>query len=107
MIEILSAKKFQMKLKATIQASGRLGFTDETAKALHLEAGVPIKFARDDEKDVLYLARVQESDEDSFEVKKSGDYYYLATRSLFDTLGIEYRTHSVCSCCNTRRTDGW
>jgi len=31
MIEILSAKKFQVKLKATIQASGRLGFTEETA----------------------------------------------------------------------------
>ncbi len=95
MIEILSAKKFQMKLKATIQASGRLGFTDDTAKALHLDAGVPIKFARDDEKDVLYLARLQESDEDAFEVKKSGDYFYLATRTLFDTLGIDYRNHSV------------
>lgn len=95
MIEILSAKKFQVKLKATIQASGRLGFTDETAKALHLEAGVPMKFARDDERDTLYLARLQEGDEDSFEVKKSGDYFYLATRTLFDTIGIDYRTHSV------------
>lgn len=95
MIEILSAKKFQVKLKATIQASGRLGFTDETAKALRLNAGVPMKFARDAEKDVLYLARLQEGDEDAFEVKKSGDYFYLATRTLFDTLGIDYRNHSV------------
>lgn len=95
MIEILSAKKFQVKLKATIQASGRLGFTDETAKALCLNAGVPMKFARDAEKNVLYLARLQEGDEDAFEVKKSGDYYYLATRTLFDTLGIDYRNHSV------------
>ncbi len=31
MIQILSAKKFQVKLKATIQSSGRLGFTDETS----------------------------------------------------------------------------
>ncbi len=44
MIKILSAKKFQMKLKATIQASGRLGFMDEAAKALHLDAGVPMNF---------------------------------------------------------------
>lgn len=95
MIEILSAKKFQVKLKATIQASGRLGFTDETAKSLRLDAGVPMKFARDNERDVLYLARLQEEDEDSFEVKKSGDYFYLATRTLFDTLGIDYHTHSV------------
>lgn len=95
MIEILSAKKFQVKLKATIQASGRLGFTEETAKTLQLESGVPMKFARDDEKDILYLARLQETDEDSFDVKKSGDYFYLATRTLFDTLGVDYRNHSV------------
>lgn len=95
MIEILSAKKFQVKLKATIQASGRLGFTEETAKALRLESGVPMKFARDKEVDVLYLARLQEKDEDSFEVKKSGEYFYLDTRSLFNALGIDYRANSV------------
>ena len=95
MIEILSAKKFQVKLKATIQATGRLGFTEDTANALHLDVCVPMKFARDDEKDVLYLARLQEGDEDSFEVKKSGNYFYLDTRALFDTLGIDYRNHSV------------
>ncbi len=95
MIEILSAKKFQVKLKATIQATGRLGFTEDTANALHLDVRVPMKFARDDERDVLYLARLQEGDEDSFGVKKSGNYFYLDTRALFDTLGIDYRNHSV------------
>lgn len=95
MIEILSAKKFQVKLKATIQSSGRLGFTEETAKVLHLESGTPMKFARDNEQDALYLARLQEKDEDSFEVKKSGEYFYLDTRSLFNTLGIDYRANSV------------
>ena len=94
-IEILSVKSYQAKLKATIQSSGRLGFTEETAKALRLEAGVPMKFARDKEKDVLYLARLQERDDDAFEVKKSGDYFYLSTRSLFDTLGYDYRTRSI------------
>ena len=95
MIEILSAKKFQVKLKATIQSSGRLGFTEDTAKVLHLESGTPMKFARDNEQDALYLARLQEKDEDSFEVKKSGEYFYLDTRSLFNTLGIDYRANSV------------
>ena len=95
MIQILSAKKFQVKLKATIQSSGRLGFTDETAKTLRLEAGVPMKFAYDDAVGVLYLARLQERDDDAFEVRKSGDYFYLSTRSLFDTLGYDYRTRSI------------
>lgn len=94
-IEILSARNYQAKLKATIQATGRLGFTDETAKALRLEAGTPMKFGRDSENDVLYLARLKERDDDAFEVRKSGDYYYLSTRSLFDTLGYDYRSRSI------------
>ena len=42
-IKILSAKQFATKLKATIQASGRLGFTAETATVLDLQSG---KYAR-------------------------------------------------------------
>ena len=45
-IKILSAKEFATKLKATIQASGRLGFTGETAIALNLKAGKFAKFSK-------------------------------------------------------------
>ncbi len=54
-ITILSAKQFATKLKATIQASGRLGFTAETATALGLESGKFARFAQDDENGSLYL----------------------------------------------------
>ena len=84
-ITILSAKEYGKKLKATIQASGKLGFTEQTAEELRLgEDNVGIKFGKDGEK--LYLIRVGSCDEDAFKVKKSGMYVYVSTKELFDRL---------------------
>ena len=68
-ITVLSAKQFATKLKATIQASGRLGFTAETATVLGLESGKFAKFAKDDEKESLNLIIINESNEDAFEIR--------------------------------------
>ena len=74
-IKILSAKEFATKLKATIQASGRLGFTGETAIALNLKAGKFAKFAKDDENGALYLI--------------------IITKVMFDTLGYDYENNTI------------
>jgi len=94
-ITILSAKQFATKLKATIQASGRLGFTAETATALGLESGKYAKFAKDDEKDSLYLIIINESNEDAFEIRLSSNYYYVPTKVMFDTLGYDYENGNI------------
>ena len=94
-ITILSAKQFATKLKATIQASGRLGFTAETATALGLESGKFAKFAKDDEKESLYLIIINESNEDAFEIRLSSNYYYVPTKVMFDTLGYEYENGNI------------
>ena len=94
-ITILSAKQFATKLKATIQASGRLGFTAETATALGLESGKFAKFAKDDEKESLYLIIINESNEDAFEIRVSSGYYYVPTKVMFDTLGFNYENGNI------------
>lgn len=91
----LSAKRFQTKLKVTIQSSGRLGFTDRTAKELKLEKGSRLKFLMDDKSEALFLVKMAWEDEDAFDVKLSGNYYYLATKLLFDELGYDYRTRNI------------
>ena len=95
-IKILSAKQFATKLKATIQASGRLGFTEETANALDFASGKFAKFAKDDEKDALYLIIINEDCEDAFPIKLSSGYYYVPTRQMFDALAST-RTTTSCS----------
>ena len=87
-IKILSAKQFSTKLKATIQASGRLGFTSETANALDFKSKKYAKFAKDDEKDLLYLIIINEESEDAFSIRESSGYFYVPTKVMFDTLGF-------------------
>ena len=94
-ITILSAKQFATKLKATIQASGRLGFTAETATVLGLESGKFAKFAKDDEKESLYLIIINDSNEDAFEIRVSSGYYYVPTKVMFDTLGFNYENGNI------------
>ena len=94
-ITILSAKQFATKLKATIQASGRLGFTAETATALGFESRKFAKFAKDDENGSLYLIIINERSEDAFEIRVSSGYYYVPTKVMFDTLGFNYENGNI------------
>ena len=94
-IRILSAKQFATKLKATIQASGRLGFTSETANALDFKSGKFAKFAKDDENGSLYLIIINEGSEDAFSIRESSGYYYVPTKVMFDTLGFNYENGNI------------
>lgn len=94
-IEILSAKKFNVKLKATIQATGRLGFTEATAKFLNLSSGKHVKFAKDSETDDFFMSVCDGSDTDTFEVKVSSGYYYVPAKMLFDARGYDYVNKTI------------
>lgn len=93
-LKLLSAKDFYVKLKATIQASGRLGFTEPTAKKLELDTDKWVKFAEDEDSGELYLSVCRESSDDAFPVKSSSGYYYVFAKNLFDTKGFDY-THQT------------
>jgi hypothetical protein len=96
MITFIKTSDFNVKLKATIHASGRLGFTSETADKLRLSEQTYIKFAKDNElENDFYLVIVNEEDEDAFSVVKSGKYYYLPTTALFQSLGIDFKKYNV------------
>ena len=96
MIQVLSAKKYSQKLKVTIQATGKLGFSDETARTLRLSEGAAyVKFLKDGDTDVMYMSVLYAADEDAFKVCKAGTYYYLATAQLFNDLDIDYKHTTV------------
>lgn len=93
-LKILSAKEFNVNLKCTIHASGKLGFTEATANVLKLSEDSGIKFAQD-EQGGLYLINSQSKDPDSFKVNKAGDYYYVNGKPLFDQLGYDYKNYNI------------
>lgn len=95
-ISIYSAKQYSAKLKATIQATGKLGFTTETASALGLSNDTYIKIASDDElADTFYMIVCEGKDEDGFKVHSASGYFYLPTTRLFNDINIDYKNYTV------------
>lgn len=91
MFKRIDISRFNVKLKASIQSSGRLSFTEETVRVLNLSPDVYIGIGEDDEeRQVLYLVILKEPDENSFVVNKAGRNHYLATKLMFDAMGIDY-----------------
>lgn len=95
-MKILSSKQYGANLKATVQNTGKLGFSGATSTALQLSSGKYIRFAQDDDADeTLYLAVMDGRDEDGFKLLQSGGYYSVATRALFEALEVDYKTRTV------------
>ena len=90
-IKIISTRNFAKPLKATLQSSGKLGFTHDTAEILKLESGKLIQFGRDEEKNEMYMILTHGTPDDAFAVAKAGEYFYLPTTLMFDALGYEYK----------------
>ena len=94
--QVFNAKEFTKKLKATIQATGKLGFTADIISQLQLTTDCSILIAPDsDDSQVLYMAVLRTIDETAFAILKSGSYLYLNTKQLFDCLGIQYTKSTV------------
>lgn len=96
MITIIRTSEYNVKLKATIHSSGRLGFTADTADKLNLSGEVYVKFAKDDDNEnELFMVLVSNEDEDSFKVVKSGKYYYLPTTAMFQSFGYDFKKYNI------------
>lgn len=95
-MKILSAKTYGVKLKATIQATGKLGFPKATSDTLGFETRKYIKFAQsDDDVKELYLIVSNYENEDAFKLSISSGYYSLNTKGLFDALGLDYKNKTI------------
>ena len=90
----IAAEEDRGIVKATIQKSGRLGFSLGAINELKLEDknSISIFINEDDSTDnSLYIKVNEEKAEDAFTVKKAGIYYYLNTKTFFDKLNVNYQ----------------
>ena len=91
-------KKISNKVKGDCTQVREAWFADAAAKELGFASNAEpyVKFAVDeDNPSILYLINVKEGDEDSFRVNKAGNYYYVNTRLMFDSLQIDYINETV------------
>ena len=95
-LTVFSAKNYSAKLKVTVQATGKLGFTSETAKSLNLSPETYIKIASEEgDANLLYMILCPNPDDDGFKVSRISGYYSLPIASLLTELGIDYKTKTV------------
>ena len=88
---IFNAKEYSLKPKATIQQSGKLGFNRDAIEQLKISDGKGVILAPDtSDKKLFYMALVDETCEQAFPVRVSGQYFYINTKQLFDKLEIDY-----------------
>lgn len=84
--------------KATIHRSGKLGFSSEAEKMLELGTEKSLKIATnadDPEDDNLYVMVLETIENDSFSLKKAGQYFYINGKQLFEDLKVDFKKDKI------------
>jgi len=87
-----------IKPKATVHASGRLGFNIEAINFMDLASKKNFKVAvsEDGGQDIKNLYLIEDKEAiGAAKVSKAGEYYYLNVGTLFEDLGIDYHNFTI------------
>jgi len=92
-LKFFNPDNLDKNLKATAHKTGKLGFTVDAARKMQLsvEKSAGIGINEDDQSDKsLYVIIYPNKQEGAFNISKAGQYYYINTKALFDSLKIDY-----------------
>lgn len=92
----LKANDFSQTLKATIQKTGKLGFTNFTANQLSIDTDTYVNFYLDEDapqSPILVFSKTKSVE--AFQARVSGGYYSLSTTALFAKLGFEFKKNNI------------
>lgn len=93
-MKLLSVKRYGVKLKATVQATGKLGFPKATSDILRLGERPFVQFFLDDNGKDLFLVVLEESNGDAFKAVSSSGYFSISTAAIFNELNYDYKDKS-------------
>ena len=97
-LKFFKAEDTDRNAKATVHSTGKLGFSADAIEFLQLTEQKVIQFAQNEEDESdqnLYAVIFEAAQEGAFKISKAGDYFYVNTKNLFDTLGIDYKNTKV------------
>ncbi len=97
-LKFFVANDIASKAKATIHQTGKLGFSNEAISYLQIKEDMYIKIAQneEDENDLnLYALLTTQNTEECFKISKAGNYYYVNTKGLFDSIGVNYKETKI------------
>ena len=90
-MRLLSIKRYGVKLKATVQATGKLGFPKATSDILRFDDRPNVQFFLDDNETDLFMVVLDEPNGDAFKAIASSGYYSINTAAIFDELNYDYK----------------
>jgi hypothetical protein len=95
--EVINAKEYSLKPKATIQQTGKTGFNTDAIEQLKIDETKAVYLALDkDDRNVFYIAVVDaQTNDTAFAVRKSGAYFYINTKQFFDHMEYDYIKQTV------------
>jgi hypothetical protein len=97
-IQFVKPAATNVNVKATVHINGKLGFSKAATKKFSLDEGKFIKIGvnSEDENDKnLYVIIKNFDDGESLKIHKAGQYYYVNTKQLFDSLNIDYQNKKI------------
>ena len=96
-LEFIEIDTNPIKPKATVHASGRLGFNIEAINFMELASKKNFKVAKskteDGELKNIYLIDMEGAG--TAKVSKAGEYYYLNVGLLFEDLGLDFKNYTI------------
>lgn len=93
-IEMIDGERLSQTAKATVQSTGRLNFTPETASMMGITAESTVILFKAGARDLGAIVKPGE-DRRGFKVKKTGPYFYLMIKNYLDERGINYKDPST------------
>lgn len=92
---IVNAQQMSRISKATVQKTGRLGFSSSATGMLGLSAEKTIILFEDDSNRDLYLVVMDARDDRGFFVRAVGEYFYIYPKVLLDQRHVDYKNKHV------------
>jgi len=105
----INPEGLEKNMKATAHKSGKLGFTMDAAEKMQLSADKSVKIAINEEDSSdknLYVMINSGVSDGGFKISKAGQYYYINTKALFDSLKIDYKKDWVVYDISREEVDG-
>ena len=93
-LQILDGERLSKTAKATVQATGRLNFTPETATMMNITAESTIVLFQAGERDLGAIVKPGE-DRRGFKVRKTGPYFYIQLKNYLEENGIPYKGNTT------------
>lgn len=97
-LKFIKSEDIDKNVKCAIHKTGKLGFSSNAIDKLSLSTDKTVSIAINDvdkEDENLYVVVNDKAQESAFKLSKAGDYFYINTKALFDSLGIDYRNEKI------------